>query len=137
MTKKILFAASEVFPYASTGGRSDVLGSLPKAIKNEMQDSVDISVVMPLYSCIEYEYRKQMTYIKYFFVTLGWRKQYCGIFTLKKDGVTYYFLDNEYYFKRHNLYGEYDDGERFAFFSKASSSVIAFGSLLLFFISIQ
>lgn len=125
MVKKIMFASSEVFPFASTGGLGDVTGSLPKALKQQMGEDVQISVVMPLYSAISQEYKSKMTYLKYFFVTLGWRKQYCGIFRLEKDGVEYYFLDNEYYFKRQNLYGEYDDGERFAFFSKAVVEMMA------------
>lgn len=125
MLKKIMFVSSEVFPFAATGGLGDVTGSLPKAVKGQMKQQAEISVVMPMYSKISDEYRSKMTYLKYFFVTLGWRKQYCGIFRLEKDGVVYYFLDNEYYFKRENLYGEYDDGERFAFFSKAVVEMMA------------
>ncbi len=115
---KILFVGSEAMPFAATGGLGDVLGSLPAAIKTTDKDS-DIRLVMPLYSSIAREYRDQMKFIKSFDVALSWRNQYCGVFELEKDGVIYYFLDNEYYFKRDAIYGNFDDGERYAFFCAA------------------
>ena len=110
----ILYAASEANPFAKSGGLADVAGSLPKAL---VKDGIDCRVVMPLYG--DLKMRDKLTYVTNFSVPVGWRSQYCGLFTAKVDGVTYYFLDNEYYFKRSGLYGFYDDGERFAFFSRA------------------
>ncbi len=115
--KKILFVSPEVQPFAGTGGLGEVAGSLPVALA--AKGNFDVSVVMPLYSSVPDEYRQQMKFVKWFFVSLNWRHQYCGIFKLKKDGVTWYFLDNEYYFKRSGIYGYDDDAERFAWFSKA------------------
>ena len=111
---KILYAASEAMPYAKSGGLADVAGALPKAL---VKDGIDARVVLPLYG--DLKYRDTLTYVTNFSVPVGWRSQYCGLFTAERDGVTYYFLDNEYYFKRSGLYGFYDDGERFAFFSRA------------------
>ncbi len=116
--KKILYAGAEVMPFAATGGLGDVLGSLPAAVKRKNPEC-DVRVVMPLYGQIKAEWRDKMTFVKYLMVPLSWRSLYCGIFSLEKDGVTFYFLDNEYYFKRNALYGSYDDAERFAFFSSA------------------
>lgn len=119
MTKKklnVLFAAFECAPFLKTGGLGDVAGALPAAVKS---DDVDVRVILPLLSQIPHEYKEKMYYVENYFIPLGWRDQYCGLFTLEKDGVKYYFLDNEYYFKRASIYGEYDDGERVAFFSKA------------------
>ena len=116
---KILFVGAEAMPFAATGGLGDVLGSLPAAIKAEGGEDCDVRVIMPLYSAISDEWRKKMKQEAVFNVKLAWRDVYCGIFSLKKDGVIYYFVDNEYYFKRGQLYGEYDDGERFAFFCMA------------------
>ena len=113
---KILYAASEAYPFAASGGLADVAGSLPKAIRGKMQAC---RVVMPLYSDIKPELRAQMKYVTNLTVFLSWRALYCGVFEANYNGVVYYFLDNEYYFKRPGLYGYYDDGERFAFFSKA------------------
>ena len=110
----ILFAASEANPFAKSGGLADVAGALPKALK---KDGVDARVVMPLYG--DLRLRDTLSYVTNFSVPVGWRSQYCGLFAAERDGVTYYFLDNEYYFKRAGLYGFYDDGERFAFFSRA------------------
>ncbi len=121
--KKVLFVASEALPFAASGGLGDVAGSLPTVIAAA---GVDIRVVMPYYAKIGEPYRSQIQYLGYIYITLGWRRQYCGIFSLVKDGVTYYFLDNEYYFKRNMLYGEYDDAERFAFFSKAVLDFLPF-----------
>ena len=112
----ILFASSEVAPFIKTGGLADVAGSLPKALAAAGHD---VRVILPLYEGIGQEWRDQMTYLFNFHVVLAWRTPYCGIFELKRDGVTYYFVDNEYYFKRAGLYGHYDDAERFAFFSRA------------------
>ena len=94
--KKILFAASESTPFASSGGLGDVIGSLPAALKKEYGDNGDIRVVLPLYGQMPAEYRAKLTKLGEIYVRLSWRNQYCGIFTLEKDGVTYYFLDNEY-----------------------------------------
>ncbi|NLL81148.1 MAG: glycogen synthase GlgA [Tissierellia bacterium] len=113
---KILYASSEVAPFIKTGGLADVAGSLPKSIRKA---SHDIRVVLPLYSQIKDKYMDDLNLEKYYFVVLGWRRQYVGVYSLKKDNITYYFLDNEYYFKRTNIYGEYDDGERFIYFQKA------------------
>ena len=112
----ILFAASEVAPFIKTGGLADVAGSLPAALAKEGHD---VRVILPLYEGIVEDWRSQMTFLQCFHVTLAWRTPYCGLFELQRDGVTYYFVDNEYYFKRANIYGHYDDGERFAFFSRA------------------
>ncbi|HOP11387.1 MAG TPA: glycogen synthase GlgA [Oscillospiraceae bacterium] len=112
----ILYAASEVAPFSQSGGLGDVAGSLPKEL---VKLGENVSVVSPLYGSIGQVWREQMTFLMNFNVKLAWRSQYCGIFLLKKDGVDYYFIDNEYYFKRDKPYGYDDDGERFAFFSKA------------------
>jgi len=115
---KVLFAASEAVPFIKTGGLADVAGSLPPALKGHR---VDIRVVMPLYSSIKEEYKSEMTKIAEFDVDLGWRRQYVGEHSLTHNGVVHYFLDNEFYFKRHGLYGYYDDGERFTWFAKAAT----------------
>ncbi len=112
----ILFAASEAVPYAATGGLADVAGSLPEAISGKGNDC---RIVMPLYKAIRQELRDDMTFLTNITVDVSWRKQYCGIFTSKYNGITYYFIDNEYYFARDGLYGFYDDCERFVFFSRA------------------
>lgn len=117
----ILFAASEAAPFCKTGGLADVAGSLPKALSSE---SSDVRVILPLYGSISQEWRDKMEYLMYTYVQLAWRRQYCGVFTLDHDGVVYYFLDNEYYFNRDSLYGCYDDGERFGFFSKAVADIL-------------
>lgn len=112
----ILFAASEAVPFAASGGLADVVGSLPKAIAAK---GCDCRVVMPLYKSIKDELRNGMSFIKNITVDVSWRKQYCGIFTSRVNGITYYFIDNEYYFNRDGLYGFYDDCERFVFFDRA------------------
>ncbi|MBE6604606.1 MAG: glycogen synthase GlgA [Ruminococcaceae bacterium] len=114
--KKILFVGAEVMPFAATGGLGDVMGSLPAALARE---GADVRVIMPLYGQVKAEWRAKMKDEAVFNVDLAWRSLYCGIKSLKKDGVIYYFIDNEYYFKRDALYGSFDDGERFAYFSKA------------------
>lgn len=114
---KVLFVASECQPFIATGGLGDVAGSLPKAIAK--LDGIDIRVILPLYGKIKAEYGDKLEYIGNFTVHLSWRQEYCGLFKYTKDGVTYYFVDNERYFKRDGIYGFYDDGERFAYFCKA------------------
>ena len=114
--KKVLFVAAEAVPFIRTGGLGDVAGALPKALAKA---GVDARVVIPLYSDIPDKLRQTLNFVTYTYVPLAWRNQYCGIYEGEADGVKYYFIDNEYYFKRGGLYGHYDDGERFAFFSKA------------------
>ena len=116
--KSVLFVASEANPYLGSGGLADVIGSLPKTLA--ANGKYDVRGGMPLYGDISDKYRSQMRFLMNFNVPLAWRNQYCGVFSLKADGVTFYFIDNEYYFKRSGLYGFYDDGERFAYFSKAA-----------------
>jgi len=118
---KVWLASSEVDPFIKTGGLADVAGSLPKALKAL---DVDIRVVLPKYGQIDTKYVSRMEYVGSCQVDLTWRKQYCGIFKLDYDGVTYYFIDNEYYFFRNGIYGLYDDGERFSFFCKAVLEVL-------------
>ena len=115
--KKILFVGSEVLPFAATGGLGEVLGSLPKALA--ARGDYDVRVMMPYYSDIGEQYRNSAKYLCNYNVGLSWRNLYCGLFELKQDNVTYYFIDNEYYFHRDGLYGFYDDGEGYAFFCKA------------------
>ena len=105
---KILYAASEAAPFAKSGGLADVAGALPKAL---VRDGIDARVVMPLYG--DLKFKDTLTYVTNFSVPVGWRSQYCGLFKAERDGVVFYFIDNEYYFKRSGLYGFYDDGERF------------------------
>lgn len=112
----VLFAASECAPFIKTGGLGDVIGTLPKALKNQ---NIEASVILPKYGDLPLEYKKQLSFVTSMEVPVGWRRQYCGIEKLEYQGITYYFLDNEFYFKRHGSYGFYDDGERFAFFSRA------------------
>ena len=113
---KILFAAFEVSPFVKTGGLGDVAGALPNALHNE---GLDCRVVMPLLSTIEEKYKKNMHKVCELTVPLGWRIQYLGVYKLIYNDMIYYFLDNEYYFKREKPYGFFDDGERIGFFSKA------------------
>ena len=121
--KKILFIGAEAMPFAATGGLGDVMGSLPTAI-SAADSNVDVRVVMPLYSAVKDTWRAQMKKEAEFEVTLSWRHQYCGVYSLYKDGVTYYFIDNEYYFKRPALYGHFDDGERYAYFCRAAIEML-------------
>ena len=113
---KVLFAASEASPFIRTGGLGDVMGALPQALA---KIGVETAVVLPLYSDMKAEYRNSLKYIGNTTVFLGWRQQYAGVFMSRVNDVDYYFIDNEYYFKRNGIYGHFDDGERFAFFSKA------------------
>lgn len=116
MNMKILMASSEALPFAASGGLADVLGSLPAALRKRV---VGCRVVLPLYEDIAPELRDQMHFIGSLTVPVSWRQQYCGVFEARCNGVIYYLLDNQYYFKRVGLYGHYDDAERFAFFSRA------------------
>ena len=120
---KILFATSEALPFAMSGGLADVSGALPKALRRRL---VGCRVVMPLYSTIKPELREKMTFVGSITVPVSWRRQYCGIFEAHMDGVIYYLLDNEYYFKRDMLYGHYDDAERYAFFSRAVLEILPY-----------
>ena len=114
--KSVLFVAGEAVPFVKTGGLGDVVGSLPKAL---IQQGIDVRVILPKYEDIPLIWQEKMVCRKNITVPLGWRKQFCGILQAEHDGVTYYFLDNEYYFKRPGLYGYNDDAERFAFFCRA------------------
>lgn len=118
---KVWLASSEVAPFVKTGGLADVAGSLPKALKAL---GVDIRVVMPKYSQIDPLYVSHMELVGSCEIELSWRKQYCGVYKLEYDGVTFYFIDNEYYFFREWYYGLVDDGERFSFFCKAILEVL-------------
>ena len=113
---KVLYCTSEARPFAATGGLADVAGSLPQALRQRL---VGCRVVMPLYEDIPQNLREGMRFLTSLSVPVAWRRQYCGIFEARSGGVIYYFVDNQYYFKRHGLYGHYDDAERFAFFSRA------------------
>ena len=113
---RVLFATSEAWPFAMSGGLADVAGALPKALRNRM---VGCRVIMPLYDTVPQELRKDMKFLKSITVPVAWRSQYCGIFEARVGKVVYYLLDNEYYFKRGSLYGHYDDAERYTFFSRA------------------
>ncbi|WP_223595798.1 glycogen synthase GlgA [Neobacillus bataviensis] len=119
---KVLFAVSECGPFAKSGGLADVAGSLPKELKSL---GTDVRVILPKYGTISDDYKNEMKKVKEFTVQVGWRNQYCGIEELTHQGVTFYFVDNEYYFKREGLYGYYDDGERFAYFNRAVLEAIA------------
>ncbi len=121
--KKILFAASEAVPFIKTGGLADVAGALPKAY---VDAGVDCRVILPLYMDIKQELKDKLQYLGNLYVNLSWRFQYCGLFKAEIDGVIYYLIDNEYYFKRSGLYGYFDDGERFAFFSRAVLEIMPF-----------
>ncbi len=114
---KILFVSSEAAPFAASGGLGDVMGALPKAVKKCGRN--DCAVILPLYGSMKEEYRKKMKKVADITFRLSWRNTGASVFSIVKDGVTYYFVENHYYFDRPNLYGEYDDGERFAFFSTA------------------
>ena len=112
----VLFAASECAPFIKTGGLGDVIGALPKALKKQ---GINVSVILPKFEDLPFHIKQEMTHVTSIEVPVGWRQQFCGIEKLVANGITYYFLDNEYYFKRHGSYGYFDDGERFAFFSRA------------------
>ncbi len=116
--KRVLFVASESQPFCGTGGLADIACGLPRFIKCE-EPNLDMRVALPLYSFIPQEYKNKFEYLGNTYVTLSWRKEYCGVFRYVDSNITYYFLDNEKYFKRDRAYGYDDDAERFAFFSKA------------------
>lgn len=118
---KVLYATSEAYPFAMSGGLADVAGALPKALRKRL---VGCRVILPLYNDISEEMRAKMTFITSITVPVSWRRQYCGVFEAHENGVIYYFIDNQYYFGRGGLYGHYDDAERFAFFSRAVLEVL-------------
>ena len=113
---KILYAASEAVPFCKTGGLADVAGSLPPALA---ACGVRTAVVLPLYQTVKEKFGGELEFVCYDYVDLAWRHAYCGLFRLERQGVIWYFLDNEQYFRRPELYGYLDDGERFGFFSRA------------------
>ena len=120
---RILYCASEANPFCGSGGLADVAGSLPHTLVRKGQDC---RIVVPMYGSIPYELRRQLQYITNFWVPVGWRSQYCGLFWASWNGCTYYFIDNEYYFNRDKLYGYYDDAERYAFFSRAIMEMLPY-----------
>ena len=112
---RVLYVTSEAAPFCKTGGLADVAGSLPPALAAEGEQ---VAVMLPLYQTVKERFGNQMSFVKWTYVRLGWRSIYCGLFRMDRDGVVWYFVDNEQYFRRPELYGYYDDGERFAFFSR-------------------
>ena len=108
----ILYVTSEAAPFCKTGGLADVAGSLPPALAALGHK---VSVILPLYDTIPDAFRREMTFRRYIYVNLSWRHEYCGLLSMQLRGVTWYFVDNERYFRRGSLYGAGDDGERFAF----------------------
>ncbi|MCD8300941.1 MAG: glycogen/starch synthase, partial [Clostridiales bacterium] len=119
---RILFASSEVVPFIKTGGLADVVGSLPKYFP---KDEYDVRVVLPKYACMDPKYCEGMELVSECQVQLSWRRQYAGILKLVHDGVTFYFIDNEYYFAGPHPYGEiYQDAEKFAYFSRAVLTIL-------------
>ena len=118
---KVLYVASEALPFMASGGLGDVAGSLPQALRKRL---IGCRVVMPLYDTIKQELKDKMTFITNISVPVAWRRQYCGIFQAKHEGVIYYFIDNQYYFKRDTIYGHYDDAERFTFFARAVLEIL-------------
>lgn len=124
--KKIFFVASEAQPFFASGGLGEVIGSLPKRILKNAKGEFSVSVILPLYAKINQAYQNKLVYLASTTTKLSWRNQYCGIFKYEENNIKYYFLDNEYYFKRDNLYGYFDDAERFAFFSKAAIDVMLY-----------
>ena len=118
---KVLFCTSEALPFAASGGLGDVAGSLPQALRARL---IGCRIVMPLYEDIPQEMKDNMQFLTSLSVPVAWRRQYCGVFQAKYNGVIYYLLDNQYYFKRKGLYGYYDDAERFAFLSRAALEML-------------
>jgi starch synthase len=118
----ILFISTEAEPFAKSGGLGDVIGSLPREL-NKL--GADARVMLPLYKSIHHKYQAKMKFVGDFTLMLSWRTQYCGIFQMEQEGVTFYFLDNEQYFGRDAYYGYYDDGERFAYYSKAALEALS------------
>ncbi len=117
----ILYVTSEAAPFCKTGGLADVAGSLPQALA---ENGDRVSVILPLYQSVADRWQDQLTFVKWTYVRLSWRSVYCGLFSIEKDNVTWYFVDNEYYFKRPDLYGYFDDGERYGFFSRAVTELL-------------
>lgn len=124
--KKVFFIASEAQPFFASGGLGDVIGSLPKKIAKNAKDKFEISVILPLYSKLNQAYRNKIVYVGQTTTKLSWRNQYCGIYKYEDKDIKYYFVDNEYYFKRDSFYGYFDDAERFAFFCKAAIDVMLY-----------
>lgn len=120
---KVLFVTPESYPFATSGGLGDVSYALPKALRKRL---IGCRVAMPLYRSVPQELRDNMTFLCSLSVPVSWRRQYCGVFEAKVDGVIYYLLDNQYYFNRDTLYGHYDDAERFAFFSRAVLEMLSY-----------
>lgn len=116
---KILYVSPEALPFASTGGLGDVVGSLPPAVKAALGEGADVRVVLPFYPVVKEKFSDVVKFEGEMRVTLAWRRLFCGIRSAVKDGVKFYFLENDYYFMRDKFYGAFDDGERFAFFSRA------------------
>jgi starch synthase len=113
---KVLFVSSEAIPFITTGELGDMAGMLPAALRRR---DAEVRLILPLYGDMRQEWRDRLKYITNFTVPVSWRNQYCGLFEAVCEGCACYFIDNEYYFKRPGLYGFYDDGERFSFFSRA------------------
>lgn len=120
---KVLYCTSEARPFIATGGLADVAGSLPQALRLRL---IGCRVVMPLYEDIPQDMRDNMKFLTSLSVPVAWRRQYCGVFEAKWGGVIYYLIDNQYYFKRHGVYGHYDDAERFAFLSRAALEMLPY-----------
>ncbi len=120
---KVLYATSEALPFIASGGLGDVAGSLRHALRKRL---IGCRVVLPMYDTIKQELKDTMKFITHISVPVAWRRQYCGIFEAKYNGVIYYLIDNQYYFKRDTIYGHYDDAERFAFFSRAVLEIIPY-----------
>ena len=118
---KVLFVASEAQPFMASGGLADVAGALSAALRKRL---IGCRVVMPMYDTIAQEWKDKMTFVTSISVPVAWRRQYCGVFQAKHNGVIYYFIDNQYYFKRNSIYGHYDDAERFTFFSRAVLEIL-------------
>lgn len=114
---KIMFVAAEGAPFAKTGGLGDVIGALPKSLSKKGHD---VAVVMPYYDMVDQKFGDQIENLMYFYTDVGWRHQYVGVKRLSQDNVTFYFIDNQYYFYRGHVYGDWDDGERFAYFQLAA-----------------
>lgn len=117
----ILYVTSEAYPFCRTGGLADVAGSLPPSLA---ANGDSVSVILPLYQSVADGFREELAFVKWTYVRLAWRSVYCGLFRCEREGVTWYFVDNEYYFRRPELYGYYDDAERFGFFSRAVTELL-------------
>lgn len=122
---RVLYVTPETSPFAATGGLGEVAGSLPEAVNRQRRIPCDCRVIMPLYRMAKERLGKKLRFLGSAEVTLCWRQQYAGLYAMKSGYTTYYFIDNEYYFDREDLYGYYDDGERFTFFSKAVYEVLS------------